>query len=326
MAFFKSIKVNKALFKTLMVLFLLFTFLMMTFLFFAFRFSSKAWFSNTKAVEGNGIQVSARGETFDLAVDLSALPDETNEADIIAFLSNEGYSRDLITENTSNIMGYMVDEAPKSNEEVKLAPGSFGYISFFIVPKEEGSQSFSISFQIRGGSTRAIMSPVSTDIEQQLKGHILLFESRTASSGQYFHYSDLITDTITYNTDDHEDDKIEQPDGRCFYPVTIYWIWPSTFGQMIYDETNAKISGRSVFQSENDEDRSELINLMSTHPEMFFLNLDGDAEGYVDMFSNEASIENNFVALSEGYNNTDQNIGDNTKWVIVDIEVRSSVG
>lgn len=282
------------------------------------------WLAINRDLEGRGAGLKVDGDMFELAVTVADLPEES-DSEIVTFLAEEtngGYAIANITSMaTPSIIGKMVDEAPKTSDEIKLAPGSFGYITFYIVPKLDGDHVFEVSIQFTGSNKNELNTDSAiydyADAETLMNGHILLFSSRSAVGlTAYYHYSGLITDAFTYDTAEHTAERI-QVGGDYYYPVTVYWIWPSTFGQMVFDESNALARGRTVFESESSAARSSFVSYVTAHPELFFRDRAGSYSGFSALM---ADLTTNHTQLGEGYNNGDQRIGDNIKWVVAEIK------
>jgi len=160
--------------------------------------------------------------------------------------------------------------------------------------------------------------------EQYLKGHLLLFEERD-ENGCYSVLRKInqeYSKTFTFTQ--------EQVDNSTPIPVTIYWIWPNTFGQILLDEGDVKLHDNAMFDStqtaiEGVTPRNELIAYICSNSGYFFessnTSITGDGlSAYINGVVNNTSPDN-LIALSNGYNNADQIIGENIQILFAEMIV-----
>ena len=269
------------------------------------------WLSANGTVGGDNLKLKVDGDLFELALTSTDVPDTETNTDIISYLEERDYAVSEITsQNVPNIIGSMVDEAPKSGDDVKLCPGSFGYIKFYIKPKMSGDLTF--RFTIRPeGVLKAGSEASAEEINETLSGHILYFVGRTGTKSNY-KYSGLIN-SVGYFEHDITGAVAEE-----LYEVTVYWIWPTTFVQMAFDESSGLVQNGAVFATGSSE-LDDMNEFISDNADMFFRDAGGlkSTAYYTDLMDDAAG---HYVLLSEGYNHADQFIGDNTKWVVTVIE------
>ncbi len=293
------------------------------------------WLTQSLSNDAYNEKMRIDDDFFELAVTAPDMPDAESESDVIDFLdANGGYVRAGMTSmNTPSIIGRMNDEAMKSSEDVKISPGSFGSIVFYLVlPEGEYEDNvFDFDISISGGSTESPITPTTDSVNELLNGHILLFTGRTVSAHidathDAYHYSGLISDgSFTYDTGDHQGSKTTEG-GKDYYMIEIYWVWPATFTQMVFSESNPLARGRTVFESENDyvgssatlSDHGRLIEFISGNPSRYF-RYNGN-ETPPDFAALMVNYRDNYVKLSDGYNSADQSIGDNVRWIITEIK------
>lgn len=309
---------------------------------------SYGWFAKNETVSGENMQVSAQDESFfELAVRQrgaaagDALDQRTPYADdsliiqILGYDEYGGYEKRNMTDNEhASIFCHLVNENPHEEDSEDLAPGAYGYISFDIVLSEGYDGSFDIDLSFlplgltAGGVPSPIVDPDETDpdviaeqeallseIRDLLSGHVLFYAGRSSLVNGGYYYSDRLTD------DSFVFDLPASPDytenGKNHYTVNIYWIWPSTFGQLALQNGDERVHVHSVYNDETE--RGEMLGYISSNPSKFFRGLAG---GNPFQGSGGRSWEDlNFIALSEAYNRADQSIGDNTQYLIVCIDV-----
>ena len=313
---------------------------------------SYGWFASNDAVTADGMQVSANDESFfELAVrdrntttpadpNLDQHSPYANDSDIVVFLAQDeygGYAKINETDNDNPaLLCHLVNENPHEENSEDLAPGAFGVISFDIVLAEGTASDFDIdlSFFPLGETVVnnarvpcAIVDPDETDpaviaeqeeklatLREYLSGHILFFQSRSAKQNGGYYYSDRLT------TDSFVFELPAQPDytanGKDYYTVEIYWIWPATFGQLALPNSDARVHVHSVYNDETA--RGEMLDFISDNPGKFFRELSVAAN---TVFARADYEDYYFVELSEGYNRADQMIGDSTQYLIVCVDV-----
>lgn len=259
---------------------------------------------------------------------------------------NGGYEKlapDYMTDNEHTaILCHLINENPHEENSEDLAPGAFGVISFDIVLKDGYYSDFDIDFSFfplgetaieENGETvrepRPIVDPGASaqeqaeqqalldELKEYLSGHVLFYKTRSAKQNGGYYYSDRLTDdSFTFELP-ASPDYVDGATGYRYYTVEIYWIWPSTFGQLALPDGDARIHVHPVYNDETS--RGEILGYIEDHPGKFFRELAGN--GNFTGANGESWESYNFVALSEGYNRADQLIGDHTQYLIVCIDV-----
>ena len=182
-----------------------------------------------------------------------------------------------------------------------------------------------------------------------LQGHILFFENKNSTTS---FYSDLIEPEIGFDrtytfTADDVDGTIDTARQEQL-TVTLYWIWPNTFGQIVLDNGDRNLSERdpAMFSSAQTADpvsektpRQELIEYIASHGSLFFDSTNAMFTDTVatDPDTNESTLietaadkivasinglstnPDNIYPLSNGYNNADQIIGENVQILFAEI-------
>lgn len=157
-----------------------------------------------------------------------------------------------------------------------------------------------------------------------LNGHILLFEAYDSNSGLYSQFRPLnttFTKTYTFTQ--------SQVDNATPIPVTFYWVWPNTFGQFILDEGDVNLHDNPMFSNDQTAfngvtPREELIDYIAAHSGYFFDSSNQSLTGNgVRTFIEGAMGDSpdNLIALSNGYNNADQIMGENIQILLAEMTV-----
>lgn len=254
-----------------------------------------------------------------------------------------------------------------STEDKGLGPDSQGELTFSVVPKRSGELNPSFSLRLDGyraenqlknenGSYQVLennIAPItsSSDASAQkgvahLNSHILFFKSRTnigTEQKPVYTYSGLIDkDSIELkdivNPSLLTNGNLIATEGTPI-PATIYWIWPNTFGQMVF--SGSENSNRTPV-GYDDADRTELRNyvlnnLLTVFDESVFnfesgttnaqkisairekmASSSGSGDDITYSFNqNTVNSGSNFSDLTLGYNSADQIIGTHVNYVLL---------
>ena len=323
-------------------------------------FASIAWFALNKTVGAGGMGVTVSVSSFDIATDGNQVmhraqfpkaDDTYEEGDIgtdgvVVNLdgSEETLSEYYVSSNSKqNIMLEFTGTSEQSAKE--LEPGGCGIIKFYIIPSTDGNMNVDINLNIRAFIEKTVtvngakqtqlldISTLTTDssgltstqiAEKQdalgyLNGHIFFFEEEgepnDATSPYY--YKKPITDGVYHFSRNVEAGKL--------YPVKIYWMWPKTYGQIaLKDNTGSKRSGTPVVEDSEytvageRTDKGKLLDLVKAKHQTG------------DFFNSQTTITSamiddsftNFKELSKGYNNADEIIGTNIRYMMLEITVQ----
>lgn len=377
---------------------------LMTFSLIIWIFSSIAWFSMNKDVDGNGMGVT----TADLPFEVAVSAPYTNSPDYSSLLQSQlsyNTSAHETSGNVGEIKCLMNDAtADPTNPMRGMQPGSYGSITFMIKPKITGT--YTIHFDIAAvgyhaefetdnagalqpnilknttvngesvpvfysladyaelqsgiiSELEAISSPTPEQREKLasaredvanspkasrfLKGHILFFENWSSSTK---YYSDFIDPeigfdrTYTFTADDVAGTMTAARTEEL--TVTLYWIWPNTFAQIVLDNGNTYLNERdaAMFGStqpaiSGQTPREKMIAYIASHSDLFFESTNAVFSDTIDPDSGEvtetaaskiaaliaglSSNPDDIVPLNNGYNNSDQIIGENVQILFTEI-------
>ena len=358
-------------------------------------FSSIAWFTMNREVEGTGAQMRSTDTPFEVAV----VAPYTNTPDYSALLQSQ-FSFDTTKHETgsgtSEIKCLMTDATADANNPMRgMQPGSYGTITFQIKPKSAGTYTLHFDIatagyhaefatnaegailpnQLKTKTVEGKQVPIfysladytemqaevisDSNAEQQqiadaredvvncpkaarfLQGHILFFENWDSSTKYYSKFinpSAGFNRSYTFTADDVAGNITS--DRQEELTVTLYWIWPNTFGQMVLDNGNINLSERdaAMFSSSQtavngQSPREELTTYITAHGDQFF---ESTNAMFSDTVVNEVVTEteaakiaasiaglstnpDNIIPLSNGYNNADQIIGENVQILFAEI-------
>lgn len=318
-----------------------------------------AWFAHNESASGNGMGVSAAEPGFELAVPARTGAEMyyNDELNTLGYLTGDNIlttingpirwvMRDESTDTTAaDYRGFR--------------PGSYGKLTFYILPKTtEPEYTFQINItgyyaefepdpndpstlskDIVDGSFKTLAEKANGDTSGKfalaadyLKGHILFFQNRqvltseelNGSTDTKLYYSGRIENgSFTFDTREHQSTTV---DGELAYQVDVYWIWPNVFGQMVLDNEDENLYGDALFsskQSGSPNPRNELISYIAEHPDYFLhsTELAGLTTQELNTMMSSGSLQstNALLALSNGYNAADQIIGENVRFILVEL-------
>lgn len=279
---------------------------------------SYGWFSDNTNVNANNMQITLNDQSYELSIPRSA----GYSTDLTNYFSD--YVTDLST-TSQNPNFFCLFEMEDDAETIE--PGSYGKITFNIVSNSIVNQEFTFNINLRGiketyNEDERVLSELSSNNTEEaktlelLKGHIMLFATRQAISGGNtgpYYYQDYIVDVFSYST---EGITPTYQNGKYYYPVEIFWVWPLSFSQMVYPESDPRLNTNTLI---SDTDlRSDFIDYIGANPNKYFYWSSNQSISYTTGYEQSQS---NYRILTEGYNNADQRIGDNIRFLAVEIIV-----
>lgn len=190
--------------------------------------STLAWFTMNKDVSSGGMSVSTKAITFNIKSKgtipyYAPFEAATEYKTGIADANNEYY---LTGTNNDSVQWRMDGIAAE-----QLQPGAYGKLTFWVVPKDNNTtldMEFSVSMRGFALSNETWTEITDTTALGYLNSHILFFRERYPTT-----YANEATTDFTYKgliTEPYQVNGLTESDA-----VTIYWIWPETFSQMIAD-------------------------------------------------------------------------------------------
>ena len=254
---------------------------------------------------GQGEQASYTDqEIYGLAPNNSYLKGLTNGS----LVENSTYA----TDSTNNYIKWRSTQAYDGAEDKGLGPDSQGALTFSVVPKQSGELNPSFSLRIEGyiapnqknnynGTYQVLNNSIvpitneSTDEQKKavehLNSHILFFKSRTNVRTQQnpkYEYSGLL-DKEQISLADIVDPTVlinNRLIATANTPIDamIYWIWPNTFGQMVFDRNSQTPVGADN-ATRTDIQNYILDNVLSVFDESAFEFEEGITESQKDSFN-----------------------------------------
>lgn len=317
-----------------------------------------AWFVSNHRVNATGMNIeAANAQDFQLAskgkrqeAEQKYLKNEDSQNILnngTAYLKNSDGKMITASDDTNNTEIYyagFTNLAWRLDDDVTLMPGASGSMTFYIIPRKENLTSANLTFTLKAyeDDTKTGVAAVSKDNQLQnlVMGHILFFRNRDADgsyagwiapdeNGSYLMANSEYSFTVTpENKTTFEKDKP--------YPVTLYWVWPNYIRNYIYTNQNG-----SLFTNPDSSDYQDLLKFLNKenfqnneaeqkYSKIFYVKPDSgatSAKGSTGGNGNQINSNITDAVLNEcneAYNNADQYIGKNARYLYVDVTVDMS--
>lgn len=291
-----------------------------------------AWFVSNNRVNATGMNITAASAvSFELASKGKRQDAEQNhlknETDQTILQEGKPYL-DVYYTGFSNL-------AWRLDENVMLMPGASGKLTFYIVPRKDNLKNAKLTFTLKAYKDDATTgrAVVSDDIQLQnlVMGHILFFQNRNAD-GSYESWiapgvnGDYLSNNAEYSFEVSPENGFEKDKP---YPVTLYWVWPNYIRNYVYTNQNG-----ALFTNANSADYTKLVTFLNTenfqsntteqkYSKIFYVK-SGSSTTTTNPVSGEISSSMTDAVLNECnecYNNADQYIGKNARYLYVDMSV-----
>lgn len=314
-----------------------------------------AWFASNHRVNATGMNIeAANAQDFQLAskgkrqeAEQKYLKNEDSQNILnngTAYLKNSDGKMIAASDDTNNTEIYyagFTNLAWRLDDDVTLMPGTSGSMTFYIIPRKENLTSANLTFTLKAyeDDKKTGVAAVSKDNQLQnlVMGHILFFRNRDADgsyagwiapdeNGSYLTGNSEYSFTVTpENKTTFEKDKP--------YPVTLYWIWPNYIRNYIYTNQNG-----SLFTNPDSSDYKNLLKFLNKenfqnneaeqkYSKIFYVKPDSGATSAKDSTGGNGNQINSNITdavlneCNEAYNNADQYIGENARYLYVDVTV-----
>lgn len=314
-----------------------------------------AWFVSNHRVNATGMNIeTANAQDFQLAskgkrqeAEQKYLKNEDSQNILnngTAYLKNSDGKMIDESDDTDNTATYYVgftNLAWRLDDDVTLMPGASGSMTFYIIPRKENLTSANLTFTLKAyiDNTATGLAVVSEDEQLQnlVMGHILFFRNMDADGS----YADWITpdENGSYLTGNSEYSFTVTPENKTTfekdkpYPVTLYWIWPNYIRNYIYTNQNG-----SLFTNPDSSDYKNLLKFLNKenfqnneaeqkYSKIFYVKPDSGATSAKDSTGGNGNQINSNITdavlneCNEAYNNADQYIGENARYLYVDVTV-----
>lgn len=199
------------------------------------------------------------------------------------------------------------------SEPIRFYPGARGKLEMYVIPKVDGLTSIRLKLDLvpctaetdSNGKTGAI--PIENEkLNNLIDGHILLFRSLDDVNG----YSNWIeTDHVVTVENNGTALAKDTP-----YKVTVYWVWPKQYRNLIYDKFSTR--GDLFSNTVNNPDFMKLMTYINSHKENLFFSTE---ENPVYPDTSDQMAQHAFDNGVLYYNQADEYIGKNAKYIYIQV-------
>ena len=275
---------------------------------------SLAWFTLDKALDLDSFGMKSVDQPFELKTVGSK---DSLKAEI---LDDLGYSpvadESNITSDENNRIYWLLDD--ESGMKKSIEPGSHGKLTFYVVPNQSGEMKIQFNIGLTGytaveNNGETAYEKVSDEtLEKFLNGHIMFFTDCKDGNYSGFLYDETLSRTFS-------DCEVGTP-----VPVTIYWVWPNTLGQILLTSTDEYLSSESgVLFADKSEERTSFADYITEHTDSYFKTENGvsdaDKAAIRKMLAGQTYDPSQLASLSSMYNNADETIGTSVSDLLVEL-------
>lgn len=309
--------------------------LLMTLIALIIVFASIAWFSMNRDVGTSGMGISVAGVNYEITM--------------LSGGNNGKYYDDYhsLVKDSSALIWQMTDDSNMDNYEDSgtssssgseeedtegIHPGSFGVVSFYVTPKIN-TVYLDFQFEILGytaaenETTHEItMTQLNSTLgpAKYLNGHILLFENRSGTAGNYTYSNPILS-----NEDMKRVISGKRYDGNGTRTrVDIYWVWPNTLSKIVDARSCTKMTITEVpFTDTSSADYTKIITNVETYPQYYLKIVETNEEESEIGSGTESSsitvsdIATDYDVYGDYYDQADNDIGMGVNFVLLKMSV-----
>jgi hypothetical protein len=307
---------------------------------FVFAFVTVAWFINSSRTNALTSRIEAAEAGFELATVgadsgyyAKVLESDTFEWQTEWFKGTDVKinNKDGTTTNVDcNYVNWLItadsnfgNNKLQDEEDEGISPGTSGELTFYVIPNQGGN--LTLDFTLNLSLYNYNKQLINGTINQLFAGHLMFFESKSDEGI----YSDWIEDGTFTKT------FTEAVAGKA-YPVTIYWVWPYVFGQLLLPKGSPNLPGDIVLFDDAVREKLEtnMINSISgtnssTDRLYFYSNVTiNDTEitsEIIESIHSGTYTAPNYTRLSQYYNYADQYIGDNVTYILLNLTAAKNI-
>ena len=327
-------------------------------------FSSVAWFTMNREVEGAGVQMTADGLPFELEVRGEKIENQLLYSKIdnnfIAGVQQKNGEGTLISsfqtagDETHGTILWNKDASADGSYSDGLEPNAQGTLTFWVVPQKSGELNVKFNFNVRGFHAKyttdaahslvnaiEITSALDTMTAEQLAVYDLTVEKLPSKHNALAYIQSHILFFKNYdnghysgflgNAGNKVDFKDCLPDGTDSvtegqkYQVTIYWKWANTLEQTVsYADSPLLDSTAETYAV----DRAAILAYLAdyTHHKVFDNVTDSVITTNIAKLQNASTADDKeaLTALTNKYNNADEVIGNNLNYILLEMTTSTS--
>ena len=275
-------------------------------------FSSLAWFTMNREVEGTGMGIKSQGMPYTIVTrtddgyyktQWESLGTEALEWKMTAAKNFDNHKDDLDGDET----------------EPGLEPGDSGILEFRVQPNTADSITIDCIFDMKAylettsvvdGETVTNITEIDNDtLTGYVKAHIMLFAGQDEETGKY-------TDLIGNDEDLKRVLKNQTYTKEGEEYTTIFWVWPMHLSELT-SENNSTI----LYDA---DEREDVIAYMASNRTGFFRDCtDSEEQVTADLTALSTAFDNQiYNRYNIKYDNADLEIGNNISYVMLSMNVK----
>ena len=290
-----------------------------------------AWFTMNENVGTSGMGVKVAGQNFEISMLSGSSDGIFKDPYHIAVHEDEALYWGMTS--TNNLINYNEpveheDPEPDDPGDQGIHPGKEGVISFIVTPMTD-SVTLDFDFEIIGyqASYNDVNNTPDNDKDDELvmtalsdlpggdgiaaqnllNGHILLFEHRTGTAGNY-----VYSTPICSNAQMH---RIMNRTITTQTQIDIYWVWPNTLSTIV-DVRSAGIT-TVPFCQDNDsfgyDSYTAITNNVTTYPNYYLKGVTGTVS--------TSDIAIYYTSYGDMYDQGDNEIGMRVNYILIKLSV-----
>lgn len=286
-------------------------------------FACLAWFAANNRVQATTSSLSAQGATFTVTAE-----GEGASGAHVGYYEREdrteGEKADIEGLSTKHSMTVTLNSNLNNNDQGGLYPGARGVITFTVTPLTTNLQGVTIDISriLKLADNTVIDDGVESNEENALlkltKGHLLFFRGMNNDG---FYSGRVIDSKIVLQRKDF----CEEGSSATTMPVTVhlYWVWPEYIQNFVLvGDANYY---KNLFASEGSADYAALQEYVNNNANEFYsADVNGAAATDVPKLSGNMS-STQIATCSALYNNADEYIGTNVKYLQLEFDAREGV-
>lgn len=301
-----------------------------------------AWFASNKKVKGEDMTVTAADIGFELASSGSAVRHSSywTKADTSYLEGEDGSGQDkdgnAVTYKATGVTTHKIMQRITTANDAAVEPGSYGKMEFYVIPKQDGDITVQFTLSVRGFYEKDANNLVDIatldstnnngldqnqiltyqDALRYLQGHVFFFQTEgdpNDATNAYCFKNPIENNTFTLEIQNAVADKL--------YPVTVFWIWPETIGQLVLKNNNSHLMEgipvvENVTGAITGTDKEKVISMVKANKTNILKDLQAGNDHVNDMIDD---AERYYSMLDNWYNLADQSIGEYVDYFMVEV-------
>lgn len=282
-------------------------------------FACLAWFAANNRVSATGSTIGAK----DLAFTISAEGEGLAGAHAGYYERTEDEKNNIAGLSTNHSMTVTLNSNLNNNDASGLYPGARGVITFTVTPKSKNLSGVTVDIsRILKTNDGGIVKDEATQLLRLIKGHLLFFRNM---DNEY--YSNRITDSKIVLS---PDDFCKEGSSETTEPVTVnlYWVWPEYIQNLVLVKDANYYNNLFVEAGPDYNSLQAYVNGsedVQDHKDEFYYGAAGGITAQDAPNLAKTMRSTDLAACSALYNNADDYIGTNVKYLQLTLSAREGI-